>query len=88
MEVFYKGVTAGKVKWMQEYHTEHLVRHLAESHTNGDVNLAFKILSSLRTMACLLDPTLDFWWKPEAELQYLVDKELDGDMVAWEKQAW
>lgn len=76
-----------EIKNMQEHREDELIEHIAKNRTNNDFDKAKELLHTSKTYNCLQIIDSEFYWKSCEELFYLIDRELDGDVVAWEKQS-
>lgn len=79
--------TVYEIKKMLESRKNKLIEYIAKKRTKRNLDKAKDIFHSTKTYTylCIIDS--DFYWKSFEELCYLVDRELDGDISAWEKQS-
>ena len=86
--MYNREVPEGVIRKMKRKRFVYLCEFLYKYITKGDINKAVSILYNSKTFECLQETETDLWWKSEAELKYLLQKELEGNMEAWEKQAF
>lgn len=81
-------VSVTDIRKMQKRRKNKLLLFLCENVTNNDIDKAVSILYNSKTFECLMNKETDFYWKSYEELYFLMAKELAGDIIAWEKQAF
>ena len=86
-EMHLKGLpSVYEIRKMQERREINLIEYLAKTRTDKDLGKAKLLLQTTKTYTCLKLIDTDFYWKSFEELRYLLEKELDKDVQAWEKQ--
>lgn len=83
-----RTIPEGKINKMKRQKFVALCEYLYKNVFSGNMDKVVSFLYASETFKCLQDTETDFWWKSDAELKYLIQKELDGDWKAWEKQGF
>lgn len=65
-----------------------ILRKVGSKAEEKDLKKLVAEMYASKTFACLQKKETLFYLKPVAEFLYLLEKEQEGDMVAWEKQAF